>query len=93
LDVALGGPAETGGLQPKDIVFSVDGTPVFNLPSFSTAIATNHQVQPLRMEAPRGAGRLASIISAKLDRVRESDQGLLMLKRERRMQYLEFEIP
>jgi serine protease Do len=61
-DVAAEGPAEKGGLRPKDIVLSVDGEPVYSLAGYATAMATHQLEEPLRMEVLRGTGNLALTI-------------------------------
>ena len=58
-DVAPGGPAEAGGLRPKDMVATLDGEPVYNLPGYFTAIATHPLEEPLRLEVLRGTGKLS----------------------------------
>jgi serine protease Do len=62
-DVVPEGPAEKGGLRPKDVVLSVDGEPVFSLPGYTTAIATHPLEEPLRMELLRGTGKLSLTIA------------------------------
>jgi len=53
-DVLPGGPAEKAGVKPKDIVTSVDGTPIDSLSKFTASLYLHPPDQLFHMEVLRG---------------------------------------
>jgi serine protease Do len=53
-DVMPGGPADAAGLQPGDVLLTVDGYPMLGLPAFTAALYQHPAQQTLKMEALRG---------------------------------------
>lgn len=56
-DVAPGGPAESGGLQARDIVTAVDGRAILDLPGLTTAMSLHPLDRPVELDVLRGTAR------------------------------------
>jgi serine protease Do len=56
-DVWPGGPAEAAGLQPGDILVSVDGQPAENLPTVNYNFRLRDSTDPVRLVIMRGTGQ------------------------------------
>jgi serine protease Do len=52
-DIDDGGPAAEGGLQPGDIVKSIDGFPIDSVPKYTAFLYVHKRGTPLRMEVLR----------------------------------------
>ena len=57
-DVAPGGPAETAGLQIRDVLLQVNGAPVNTLQEYEAALYRAPHGTPLAMEVLRGSQKL-----------------------------------
>jgi serine protease Do len=60
--VTAGGPAQRGGLQPGDIVLSIDGEPVADSTELTRRVGAARVGQSLRLEVLRGNGRVTATI-------------------------------
>ncbi|HWC98341.1 MAG TPA: trypsin-like peptidase domain-containing protein [Candidatus Sulfopaludibacter sp.] len=63
-DVAKAGPAETAGVKLNDIVLSVDGRQIENLPLFTTTLLMHPSGEPVKLQLLRGAEALSLDIAA-----------------------------
>lgn len=57
-DVLPGGPADSAGLKIQDIIVSVDGRPIDNLPLFGYTFYLHHQGEPMKIGVLRGSTSL-----------------------------------
>jgi serine protease Do len=71
-DVAPRSPAEKAGVRLNDIVLSIDGKAVENLPLFMTALLTHASGTPISLQLLRGAGTLVVDVAA-VEETHESD--------------------
>ena len=62
--VTPGGPAQRGGLQPGDIVLSLDGRPVADSTDLTRRVGAARVGQALRLEVLRAAGRTTVTVRA-----------------------------
>lgn len=53
-DVAPGGPADKGGMKPKDIILSIDGRPIDSLPKFTVSLYLHEHGEGMQMQVLRG---------------------------------------
>ena len=72
-DLAPGGPAEQGGLQPGDVVLGIDDRPVDSADDLTRQVATVHPGQVARLEVLRGGRTLTVDVHSSL---RPSEQVL-----------------
>jgi serine protease Do len=68
-DVSPGGPAEGAGLKVKDVVLTLDGQPVMNVPQFDAAFQLRMEPAPLQLEVLRASQK----ISLKIPVVEQQD--------------------
>lgn len=64
-DVALDGPARAAGVQPGDVIASIDGHPVENLAAVTTARYLHRAGEPVHLVLLRGDRQLAVDVGAK----------------------------
>jgi serine protease Do len=69
-DVSPGGPAEGAGLKVKDVVLTLDGQPVMNVPQFDAAFQLRMEPAPLQLEVLRASQK----ISLKIPVVEQQDE-------------------
>jgi serine protease Do len=58
-DVVPGGPAEGAGLKVQDIVLTLDGRPVMNVPQFDAAFQLRPDPAPLQLEVARAGEKVS----------------------------------
>jgi serine protease Do len=58
-DVLPKGPADTVGLKVQDIVLTLDGKPVMNVPQFDAAFQLRMAPAPLQLEVLRGSQKIS----------------------------------
>lgn len=58
-DVAPGSPADVAGVKVQDIITSIDGTPVGNLPSVGTRLFMRRGGEKIKLVVLRGAEKLS----------------------------------
>jgi serine protease Do len=63
-DVAAGGPGESGGLRPMDIILEVDGRRITGLPGLSASLYIHPLEEPFRFTVLRGTQRLELAVPA-----------------------------
>ena len=64
-DVTEDGPAHAAGVEPGDVIASIDGHPVANLAAVTTARYLHKPSEPIRFVLLRGARELAVKVNAK----------------------------
>jgi serine protease Do len=57
-DVTPKGPAEAAGLKVQDIILTMDGKPVINVPQFDSAFQFRVDPVPLQLEVTRGTEKI-----------------------------------
>ena len=57
-DVTPKGPAEAAGLKVQDIILTLDGKPVINVPQFDSAFQFRVDPVPLQLEVTRGTEKI-----------------------------------
>ena len=57
-DVEPSGPAETAGLKVQDVILTLDGKPVVNVPQFDSAFQYRMDPAPLQLEVIRGTEKV-----------------------------------
>jgi serine protease Do len=57
-DVMPGTPAETAGLKIQDVILSINGKPVGNVPMFGMYMFMSHAGDLMKIEVLRGSGKL-----------------------------------
>ena len=65
-DIDEGSPAATGGLQPGDIVKSIDGFPIDSVPKYTAFLYVHKRGTPLRMQVLR-SGKAVSLSMKPVD--------------------------
>jgi serine protease Do len=72
-DVVPGGPADSAGLQPGDIVLTLDGAPMDSLPLFAFRLFTRSAGDQVAFEVLRGSRRAAVTVPVieRLDHVEQ----------------------
>jgi hypothetical protein len=63
LSVRTGGPAEAAGIQPGDVITSIQGRPVRNMDTLSAILQTKKPGQQLPVELLRGGRRVAIAVT------------------------------
>jgi serine protease Do len=63
-DVVPGGPADKGGLKPKDIVLAVDNRVIDSLPKFAASLFLHRHDEPVQMDVLWGVETLKLYIPA-----------------------------
>jgi serine protease Do len=58
-DVATGGPADTAGLKVQDLILTLDGKPVMNVPQFDAAFLLRMDPAPLQLEVLRASQKIS----------------------------------
>jgi serine protease Do len=58
-DVSPGGPAEGAGLKVQDVVLTLDGQPVMNVPQFDNAFQFRMDPSPLQLAVLRGSEKVS----------------------------------
>jgi serine protease Do len=58
-DVAPKGPADAAGLKVQDIILTLDGRPVINVPQFAAAFQWREDPAPLQLEVLRGGEKVS----------------------------------
>jgi serine protease Do len=58
-DVTPDGPAEGAGLKVQDIILTLDGKPVVNVPQFNAAFQLRMDPAPLKLEVVRASEKIA----------------------------------
>jgi serine protease Do len=58
-DVTPKGPAETAGLKVQDIILTLDGKPVINVPQFDAAFQFRADPAPLQLEVVRASEKVS----------------------------------
>lgn len=58
-DVAPGGPAESAGLKVQDVILTLNGKPVLNVPQFDAAFLLRTDVAPLQLEVLRATEKVS----------------------------------
>ena len=58
-DVTPGGPAESAGLKVQDIILTLDGKPVMNVPQFAAAFQLRRMPAPLQLEVVRASEKIS----------------------------------
>jgi S1-C subfamily serine protease len=71
-DVAPNSPADTSGLKIQDIILSVDGTPIGNLPLFTHNLYLHGSGERTKLEVLRGSDHL-QLEALLVDRPHKSD--------------------
>ncbi len=63
-DVSPGGPADTVGIRPGDLVLAVDGRSMLGLPGFAAALYQHPPNEVLRIDVLRGTEKLSFNVQA-----------------------------
>jgi serine protease Do len=58
-DVTPKGPADTAGLKVQDVILTLDGAPVINVPQFDNAFQYRMDPAPLQLEVIRAAEKVS----------------------------------
>ncbi len=66
-DLAPGGPGESAGLKLNDIILSIDGDPVENLPMFAGRMLLHPGGEPVKVQVLRGAATLDFNVQAVIE--------------------------
>ncbi len=66
-DVAPDGPAEAAGVKLNDILISVDGRAVDNLPLFMRAMLTHPSGKPVKLEVLRGTDTISVDVDSEVE--------------------------
>src|SRR4029077_14060175 len=62
-DVAPGSPGESAGVKVQDIITSIDGSPVGNLPAVGTRLLMRRGGETIKLAVLRGAAKLSFDVS------------------------------
>jgi serine protease Do len=62
-DVEANGPAAAAGIQPKDLVVSIDGVPIDSLPKYTAFLYLHHRGRPMEMQVLRDGNEVSASIT------------------------------